>query len=311
MDEYLSAMTYQNLPRRLLPFSHSPQAERSLSSRAPEGRVKLARVFFVIVLLALGAACGGAEGRAGFPFALDLLGDSALIGGGVALYGGSLLLQPLKPKPDRTAVDPGAIPFFDRAYPAQPSTALSTAGDDLALVTAALPLVLLPGRSAGEMLTIGVMYVESLGLGYGLDSLLKSTVVRYRPYAYATSTPADFSNSDITASFPSSHATLAFSAAVFAGYVFDELNPGSSLGPWVWVAGLGVATAASTLLVASGDHFISDVVAGAAIGAASGFLVPFLHKRLPVVQTKAGDAISSVALDLGGGGIGVRLSLRP
>ena len=273
--------------------------------------MKRARIFFVAILLALVASLGGAEGMSRFPFALDLPGDSALIGGGVALYGGSLLLQSLKPKPDRTAVDPGAIPFFDRAYPSQPSAALATAGGDIALVTAALPLVLLPGRSGGEMLTIGVMYVESLGLGYGVDSLLKSTIVRYRPYAYSTSTPADFSNSDITASFSSSHATLAFSAAVFAGYVYDELNPDSRLGPWIWAAGLGVATAASALLVASGDHFISDVVAGAAIGAASGFLVPFLHKRLPVVSMKAGDAVSSVALDLGGGGIGVKLSLRP
>ena len=53
------------------------------------GRVKRARIFFVAILLALVASLGGAEGMSRFPFALDLLGDAALIGGGVALYGGS------------------------------------------------------------------------------------------------------------------------------------------------------------------------------------------------------------------------------
>ena len=161
------------------------------------------------------------------------------------------------------------------------------------------------------MFTLGVMYVETLGLAYGLDSLLKSAVVRYRPYAYSTSTPADFSNSEITASFPSSHATLAFSAAVFTGYVFDEINPDSNLRPWVWASGLTVAAAVSTLRIASGDHFLSDVVAGGAIGAASGFLVPFLHTRLRAIKTQPNDAISSVDLEPARGGIALKLSLRP
>jgi len=30
--------------------------------------------------------------------------------------------------------------------------------------------------------------------------------------------------------------------------------------------------------VTSGNHFISDVVAGAAVGSAIGFLVPYLHR---------------------------------
>jgi undecaprenyl-diphosphatase len=213
--------------------------------------------------------------------------------------------------PDKAAVNRNSIPFFDRLYPSSPSTALSTAGDDLALASSALPLVLLFGRSGGEMLTLGVMYLETLGLAYGLDSLLKSAVVRYRPYAYSTSTPADFSNSEITASFPSSHATLAFSAAVFTGYVFDELNPDSNMRPWVWVSGLTIAAAVSTLRVASADHFLSDVVAGGVIGAASGFLVPFFHERIHAIKTRPADAVSDIELEPTASGIALKLSFRP
>jgi membrane-associated phospholipid phosphatase len=270
----------------------------------------------LVVLLAFSASAF-AEGApadasgSSFPFSLDPLADAALIGGGLALYGGSLYLESKKPMPDKTAVDPSSIPFFDRLYPSAPSASLSTAGDDLALASSALPLVLLFGRSGSEMLTLGVMYIETLGLAYGLDSFLKSVVVRYRPYAYSTSTPADFSNSEITASFPSSHATLAFSAAVFTGFVFDELNPDSNLRPWVWASGLAVAVAVSTLRVASGDHFLSDVVAGGVIGAASGFLVPLLHERIHAIKTSPTDRVSSIELDPTAGGIALRLSLRP
>lgn len=283
--------------------------------------MKLARVSTFAVLLVFGvlsiaeAAPGdppdSPHPSQGFPFALDPLADAALIGGGLALYGGSLYLESKKPKPDKADLDASAIPFFDRIYPSNPSATLSTIGDYLAIASAGLPVVLFFGRSGSEILTLSVMYVETLGLAYGVDSLLKSAVVRYRPYAYSSSTPADFSDSEITASFPSSHATLAFSAVVFTGYVLHELNPDSNLKVWVWAAGLGVAAVVSTLRVASGDHFVSDVVAGAVVGAASGFLVPFLHERLHAIKTESSDAVSSVELSPTVGGIAVRLSLRP
>jgi undecaprenyl-diphosphatase len=275
---------------------------------------------FVVLLACAGSAfaeaapadaSGSPQPPPVFPFALDPLADAALMAGGLALYGGSFYLESKKPAPDKSAVDPHSIPFFDRVYPSAPSSALATAGDDLALASAALPIVLLFGRSGGEILTLGVMYLETLGLAYGLDSLLKSAVVRYRPYSYSSSTPADFSNSEIAASFPSSHATLAFSAAVFTGYVFDELSPGSNMKVWVWTAGLGIAAAVSTLRIASGDHFLSDVLAGSAIGAASGFLVPFLHERLRTAKTKRNGAVSGVELGWTGGGIAVTLNLKP
>lgn len=275
-----------------------------------KAHTKLGRCILVILLGFFASSFHLDADSLGLFLALDPLEEAALIGGGLVLYGGSLFLQSRKPMPDKTAVDPAAIPFFDRIYPSNPSATLSSVGDDLALASVAMPLWLLSGRSSGEILTLGVMYVETLELAYGVDSLLKSAVVRYRPYAYSTSTPANFSNSDITASFPSSHTTLAFSAAVFTGYFFDELNPDSNLKALVWASGLGVAAAVSTLLVASGDHFISDVVAGSIIGAASGFLVPFLHERVQAIKSQSGG-VSSAELELIAGGINVRLGLRP
>jgi membrane-associated phospholipid phosphatase len=131
------------------------------------------------------------------------------------------------------------------------------------------------------VLVVSAMYAETLALAYASDSFLKSVVVRYRPYAYASPPPSDFSNADTVSSFPSRHATLAFGSAVFAGYVYRELHPDSRYKGLVWATGLGMASLISVLRVTSADHFLSDVVSGAALGAAEGFLVPFLHRKKP------------------------------
>ncbi len=259
--------------------------------------------FFISITATLGANT--------MPFALDPLGDGLLAGGGLAVYGGSLYLQSIKPAPNASAVDPASIPFFDKAYPANPSSTLTSVGDYTSIAMAALPLILLPGRSGSDILTLGVMYAETLEVAYSLDSILKSTIVRYRPYAYSTSTPADFSTSYVSASFPSANSTLAFAATSFAGYAFGELYPDSKLLPWIWASGLGLSAAVSTFLVAGGNHFISDTVAGAAIGAASGILVPLLHERFAAIKTGSGCAISSLSISPGFGSLMLRLSLRP
>ena len=259
--------------------------------------------FFLSTAVALGANT--------MPFALDPVGDGVLAGGGLAIYGGSLALQTLKPAPDALAVDPAGIPLFDRAYPSAPSATLTNVGDYTSIAMAVLPLLLLPGRSGSDILTLGIMYAETLEIAYSVDSLLKSTVVRYRPYAYSTSTPADFSNPAIAESFPSANSTLAFAAASFAGYAFGELYPDSRLRPWIWASGLALSAAVSTFLVAGGDHFVSDAVTGAAIGAASGILVPLLHERFASAKVGSRGAAGSLSIAPGPGSLLLRVALLP
>jgi membrane-associated phospholipid phosphatase len=219
-----------------------------------------------------------APGESAFPFRLSPVKEAAIGAVGLGLYGSSFYLQSIKPNPNQSALDPAAIPFFDRLYTTSHSAWMGTAADVLTVATALVPAALIPGLGGSELLTVGVMYAETLGMAYAVDASLKSIVTRYRPYAYAAS-PADFSNSDIAASFPSNHASIAFASAVFAGYVFDEIHPDSPWRPLVWASGLGLATVTSVFRVASGDHFPSDVVAGAAIGALCGYLVPLFHKK--------------------------------
>jgi membrane-associated phospholipid phosphatase len=244
-----------------------------------------------------------APGESDFPFSLSPIKEAAIGAVGLGLYGSSFYLQSIKPSPDQSALDPAAIPFFDRLYTTSHSAWMGTAADVLTVATALVPAALIPGLSGNELLTVGVMYAETLGMAYAFDESLKSIVTRYRPYAYAAS-PAEFSNSDITASFPSNHASVAFASAVFAGYVFDEVHPDSPWRPLVWATGLGLATVTSVFRVASGDHFPSDVVAGAAFGALYGYLVPLLHKKTAKKNS------SGIAVNPAPGGLIVVLNLE-
>ncbi|GAB2765156.1 hypothetical protein GCM10027275_03060 [Rhabdobacter roseus] len=60
--------------------------------------------------------------------------------------------------------------------------------------------------------------------------------------------------------FPSGHATRAFTAATL---LHKEYGPRSA---WYSVGGYGVATATGTLRVLENQHWLSDVLAGAAVG---------------------------------------------
>ena len=82
---------------------------------------------------------------------------------------------------------------------------------------------------------------------------------------------------DWNESFPSGHTVLAFSGATFASYVFSKYFSDS---PWkyaVTAASYSIAAATAVFRVAGGKHFLTDVLAGAALGTAIGFVVPWLH----------------------------------
>jgi undecaprenyl-diphosphatase len=261
--------------------------------------------------LALALSCAAAlfaESADPFPYALDPVKDSAWIVGDLALYGASLYLDSIRPAPDSAGLDSSKIPWFDALYTTSHSAALNTTTDVLVVALAALPAAAVPGLSFRRMAIVGTMYSETIGLAYSLDSIIKAVVVRNRPYAYSSTPPSDIGSVDISSSFPSLHSTVAFASAVFAGSVFDTLHPDSPYRWAVWGTGIGVATLVSTLRVASGDHFVSDVVTGAALGSLIGFGVPYLHR---LGGGNRGEAEAGLAVSVSPTGFTARYRLAP
>jgi undecaprenyl-diphosphatase len=81
-------------------------------------------------------------------------------------------------------------------------------------------------------------------------------------------------------SFPSRHSAMAFSGAVFTATLFALRYPNSRYRVPVTAGAFALAGATAALRIGSGSHFTSDVVCGALIGSAAGFIVPFVVTKL-------------------------------
>jgi len=134
---------------------------------------------------------------------------------------------------------------------------------------------------AGNAPTLAVMYVETLLIKNGIVQLLKGTTNRTRPFAYndaATVPEGDKLLASTRRSFPSGHTANAFAAAAFIGTTYSKLHPDSRARTWVWVGSLTAAGAVGYLRYSAGRHFPTDVIAGAVLGTAVGYLVPKIHE---------------------------------
>lgn len=244
-------------------------------------RSRLAAFFLVLVAsTSLGFAGVGDffEGKADI-FKLDPVYDGIIGGGGLALTGGLFVYDFFDPFPefDGNKLDLDSVNPFDR-WAARPySKPLHISGTVTEVLAMAAPLALF-ATDRSEWGIWVVMYAESMLWANGLKEALKFSVKRNRPYMYFDGPPQDkIDDGDYLKSFPSGHTTMAFNGAVFLSYTFSKYFPESKWKIPVIAGSLSLAVATGVQRILSGNHFITDVLAGAAIGSLSGFLVPFLH----------------------------------
>lgn len=231
-------------------------------------------VFFVVVAgLALAIA---SQSSFGVSTSLDV----SIGVGSLALVGGNLVWEKQSSFPVYSGVPAVALEdlnFLDRIAVFGYNEMLDKASTIVTMGLLAAPGVysLLKGD---DMWGYGLMYLETVAITYGLKELAKNLVVRERPYVYGSGAPAEeFSNGDYCRSFPSGHTALAFASATFLAVVmgFDD-----SASPWrvpVCIGSYAVALGVAASRVLSGNHYITDVLVGALIGAACGAVVPLLH----------------------------------
>lgn len=263
-------------------YAGSAVHDRARATREWSGR--LGRATLLGVMLAASAA--STQAQQAFPYRFNTGWDVAFTLSGAAMYGADILVtktvDPLTPERIQ-ALDPMRIGTIDRFATRQYSVTARKASDVLLWSMLISPLALIatsPGND--EPLLMGAMYGEAMLFQSGLVFMLKSLVTRTRPFVYNHDPDIPPESKQIVyarRSFPSAHAATAFTSAVFMGTVYSALNPGSSATPWVWAGSLTAASLTGYFRILGGQHFPTDVLAGAAIGALTGWLVPALHRQ--------------------------------
>jgi membrane-associated phospholipid phosphatase len=160
---------------------------------------------------------------------------------------------------------------------------------------------LLAARGAGdtrEGLVDLLVVVQAAALAADLNQLVKFSVARQRPFVRYGDAETLVVDSDDNVSFYSGHTTLTFALATAAGTV-SSLR-GYRTAPWVWATGLTLAATTGYLRIAGDKHYLSDVLVGAAVGAAAGVALPrLLHPRERGDEAASAPSARVTALPLG------------
>ena len=183
---------------------------------------------------------------------------------------------------EMATLDPLLINSFDRSSTTNWSPTAAHLSD-IFMYTAAITPITLSMTSEGtlEPTTITTMHIETLLLNGGATYLLKNLFRRTRPFVYNDDPRIpDSLKMSRTArrSFPSGHTSTAFASMVFMATVYGQMYPDSETKNWVWAGCLATASVTGYLRYAAGYHYPTDILAGAALGAFSGWLVPQLHE---------------------------------
>ncbi|MCL1992527.1 MAG: phosphatase PAP2 family protein [Spirochaetes bacterium] len=132
-------------------------------------------------------------------------------------------------------------------------------------------------RGFDTWLVYGIMFTQAGFLMEGIRGIIKGTANRFRPPVYIMGGSQTHAFS--TDSFPSGSTMLAFTPAAFLSTTFSAEHPDS---PWrlpIVIGSYLLATSIGVQRVLSGEHFFTDVLAGAALGTLIGWGIPTLHRR--------------------------------
>lgn len=226
-----------------------------------------------LVLITLAGAAAAES-----PYTLDLTKDLIIGSAALGAFFPGILIDPSPGDPIAKSSINGLDRSFMFSY-SKTQDSISTGGAYALLMLPALS-VLGHLREPDVLLTYGVMYAEAFFLTWATKDLLKLAVSRNRPYTYQEGAgvyipPGE--EKDYFNSFPSGHTSFAFLGATFLTTTFLTEYPDSKWKIPVIAGSYTLAAGIAVMRITSGNHFITDVLAGAAIGSLYGWLVPRLH----------------------------------
>jgi len=234
---------------------------------------------FLIIILLLNSPFGLAQSY----YKLDFKREAVIFGTGLVLGVSSF---PINNNIHILTIDEinnlnrDNINSFDRRATFNYSTTEGKYSDVLLAMSMISPALLaLSNDVRNDFAPVVTMYIETLMFSALIPHITKGITKRIRPFVYNDNVPlSEKQVKEAKRSFFSGHTTLSFAMAVFLSTVYSNYYPNSSWKPYVWAGSLALATTVGILRYSSGSHFPTDIITGALVGSAIGYLIPFTHK---------------------------------
>lgn len=145
-----------------------------------------------------------------------------------------------------------------------------------------LPLIVIAidRKMRKDFYKLTFLYVEAITTTGILYSSAAGYVNRLRPLVYSAETPLDKRTvSDSKKSFFAGHVALVATSTFFIARILADYYPDSRY-KWLYYGVAGIMTAGTGYMrQAAGEHFLSDIMLGAAVGTLSALLIPSLHQH--------------------------------
>jgi len=240
--------------------------------------------FYILLLAAVIFILIQPESFSQSPYKLEFKNEAVIFGIGTALTAATLPLNDnIKPltNAEISLLNRNDINGFDRQATFNWSQSAGGASDYLLVASILSPALLsLSDRVQNDFTPVITMYFEVLIFSEMLPFFAKGITQRVRPLAYNENVPLEKKKTqNAKRSFFSGHTSTAFAMAVYLSSVYADYYPDSDLKPLVWTSSLLVASTVGYLRYVSGSHFPTDIITGAIIGSAIGYLIPLIHKK--------------------------------
>jgi membrane-associated phospholipid phosphatase len=212
-------------------------------------------------------------------FDARLVPSGAVLGATAAVALAPVLLSGHLPHATCAPCDPAGLSFLDRGTVGPVRTGAATLSDGALFATLGASGLLLAGEAhrdwgtAREDLTV---FAQAVGTATLLTNWAKVLFHRPRPYRYVAAAAGTGGAAESGLGFPSGHTTGAFAAAFAYWSIQSRRGTASARRPQI-VALVSFAAITGVLRVVAREHFPTDVMAGAALGAVVGWAVPRLY----------------------------------
>ena len=239
-------------------------------------KFRITLVWGCAALVPVANACAQAVPRR---FDARLLPSAGVLAATAAVALAPVLLASHLPHATCAPCDPSGLNFLDRGTVGDVRAGAAMVSDVALFATGGAAGLLLAAESRADLGVVRedlTVLAQAVGTASALTNWSKVAFHRPRPYRYVVSAAGSGGAAESGLSFPSGHTSAAFAAA-FA-YWSIQARRGTTAGKAPRIATLvALAAATGVLRVVAREHFPTDVVAGAALGAAVGWTVPRLY----------------------------------